>query len=276
MSGLEDTPAEPDTAVVIVNFRTPELTLEAACSVASEPEVAEIVVVDNGSGDGSAQTLRSHLADPRAVVVESSTNLGFGRGLNLGVRSSTSPLVLALNSDAMLQRGSLRLLRRTLLADESIGVVAPAVYGAGRSELQGAAHGVFPTLRAILLRTNVNPPETLWPDWVSGVAMLMRRSDFAAVGGFDPDFTMYLEDVDLCRRFRAAGKQVRRELSAAVVHVGGGSWSSSNDQFGQAHRSRTLYFRKAGVSPAERLAVQVIRAAHAVARAVPRRRRTAG
>jgi len=268
---------DADVAVVIVNFRTAALTLDAVRSVAAEPEVAEIVVVDNDSGDGSADLLRSSLrAETKARVVESSANVGFGRGLNLGARHCTSPLLFLLNSDAALTAGSLRPLRRALLADASIGIVAPAVYTGDGQEFQGGAHGVFPTLGAIARRTNHRPPDTLWPDWVSGVAMLLRRADFEALGGFDPDFTMYLEDVDLCLRLRGAGKRVRREVAAAVTHLGGRSWRTYDAQSDQAQRSRVLYYRKAGYPGRARLAVGAIRVAHlAVAKARRSLRRAA-
>lgn len=272
---MTPTAGDADVAVIIVNFCTAELTLSAVRSVAAEPEVAEIVVVDNDSGDGSAGLLRSHLAgESRAQIVTSSTNVGFGGGLNLGTQHCTSPLLLLLNSDAALVASSLERLRRTLLADASVGIVAPAVYAGDGEELQVGAHGVFPTLGAIVRRTNHHPPETLWPDWVSGVAMLVRRADFDTLGGFDPDFRMYLEDVDLCLRMRAAGKRVRRELAAGVTHLGGGSWRASDAQFDQAQRSRIVYYRKAGYSGQARLAVGAIRLAH-LARARMRRRRLA-
>ncbi|MEA2716233.1 MAG: hypothetical protein QOI99_550 [Actinomycetota bacterium] len=268
---------EADVAVVIVNFRTAELTLEAVRSVTPEPGVAEIVVVDNDSGDGSADVLRSGLAEePRARLVESASNLGFGRGLNLGIGQCTSPLLLLLNSDATLVTGSLEPLRRALLTDASIGIVAPAVYTGDGEELQAGAHGVFPTLAAVARRTNHHPPETLWPDWVSGVAMLLRRADFEAVGGFDPDFEMYLEDVDLCRRMRAAGKRVRREMGAAVVHLGGRSWRTYEAQSDQAQRSRVLYYRKAGYAGQARMVVGAIRLTHLALARVRRRRPAAG
>jgi GT2 family glycosyltransferase len=270
---MTGTPVGGDTAVIIVNYRTKELTLEAARSVVAEPEVAEIVVVDNDSGDGSEEFLRSQLSqERRARVVASPTNVGFGRGLNLGVECSTAPLVLLLNSDATLVAGSMGAMRRALLEHDSVGIVAPAVYSADACDLQTAAYGVFPTLKAVALRTNHNPRETLWPDWVSGVAMLIRRSDFVAIGGFDPDFRMYLEDVDLCRRIRDAGKCVRRELSASVIHLGGRSWHASREQSNEAQRSRVLYYRKAGYSAADRFLVEAIRVAHLVGQRVRRRR----
>ncbi len=261
-------------AAVIVNYRTKELTAEAARSVANEPGVEEIVIVDNDSRDGSVDYLRTHLTDPRAGVVPSPSNVGFGQGVNLGARQCTAPLVLILNSDAVLLPGSLAALTRTLLADETVAIVAPAVYEAETGDLQAGAHGVFPNLKAILLRTNRRPPETLWPDWVSGVAFLLRRRDFEEVGGFDPEFRMYLEDVDLCRRFRAAGRTIRRELAAGVVHVGNRSWTAESFTVAldQALRGRAAFYRKAGYSVAERMALDVIRRGHMLLQRTPFRR----
>lgn len=258
-------PDHQDTAVVIVNYRTMDLTLQAVQSVISEPGVQEIVIVDN-SGDGSADLLRSSIKDARAVIVEAPVNLGFGQGVNLGARHSMSPLLFALNSDALVLPGSLLRLRETLLNRDSVAVVAPAVYRNDEPELQPGAYGVFPTLKTVLLRTNRNPPETVWPDWVSGVAFMIRRHDFESVGGFDPEFHMYLEDVDLCRRIRATGKVVRRELSAGVLHVGGQSWLCSRNQMDRARRSRVIYFEKAHRSRNERLAIRFLGMAYAILR----------
>ena len=248
-----------DVAVVIVNYRTAELTVAAARSALSEPEVAEVVVVDNASDDGSLGHLQEQLegSSPPVAVVGSDRNLGFGRGCELGVSRSTAPLLLFLNSDATLSPGSLGVLRSTLLSDPELGVVAPFVYGPDGQTRQ-VSHGVFPSLRSIVARTNLRPPATLEPDWVSGVAMLARRADHAAAGGFDPGFVMYMEDIDLCRRLRAAGKGIRLVPDAAVRHVGGASRRSSVEQRRQHHRSQRLYFEKAG---AGRLTVALVRAA---------------
>ncbi len=99
--------AGTSTAVVIVNYRTRELTARAVQSVIGEPEVTEVAVVDNGSGDGSPEFLRAELDDPRVRVIESASNAGFGQGANLGARSCTAPLLFLLNSDATLLPGSL-------------------------------------------------------------------------------------------------------------------------------------------------------------------------
>lgn len=244
------------TSVVIVNFRTMALTVKAIASVLSEEEVQEVVVVDNASGDGSADHLRRAFADDRVRVVESDRNRGFGPAVNLGAASCTSPLLLILNSDAALLPGSLGRLARALAGDDSIGVVAPAVYEPDGRTLQPGAYGRLPARRDIFFgHGRINPSaensDEATPGWVSGVAMLLRRADFEAVGGFDEGFGMYFEDIDLCRRLRDAGNSVRREPTAAVVHGLGQSWQSRRDQRRRFHQSKLRYFQKLGATRLE-------------------------
>lgn len=253
----------PDVAVVVVNFRTQELTVDAVRSVLVDPAVAEVVVVDNGSGDGSAAFLRSALSDPPVRVVESPTNLGFGRGVNLGVAASHAPFVFLLNSDAVARPGALDALRRVLAEDSGVGVVAPAVYLADGRTLQDGAYGPMPAPRALLRtkhggRGRRSDRSDCAPGWVSGVAMMMRRDVFESIGGFDPDFVMYLEDVDLCRRIRDAGMLVAREPSASVVHLGGRSAMMPADRVEQFHRSKAVYLRKAGAGPLQLWSASVL------------------
>jgi N-acetylglucosaminyl-diphospho-decaprenol L-rhamnosyltransferase len=255
------------TSVVIVNYRTADLTCAAVASALDEPETGEVVVVDNASGDGSADHIRATFAgEPRVRVVDSDRNRGFGAGVNLALAGCRLPLVLILNSDATLVAGSLGRLAATLAADDAVGLVAPAVYLSDGRTLQPGTYGRLPERRDIVssggwvsTRTEGSAgADELTPGWVSGVAMLVRRADLLAVGGFDESFTMYLEDVDLCRRLAMAGKSVRREPAAAVVHHGGKSWRSPREQVRRFHQSKLRYFEKLGVTPAERWCIRVV------------------
>ncbi|MDQ4067944.1 MAG: glycosyltransferase family 2 protein [Actinomycetota bacterium] len=268
MSPLPDTPAEDSrTSVVIVNYRTKELARAAVQSVLAEPRVGEVVVVDNASGDGSTDFLRRAVDDPRVRIVESSMNRGFGPGVNLGVAQSTLPLVLVLNSDAALRPGSLEPLIACLTARDDTGLVAPAVYAADGRTLQWGAYGELPRRRDILLgrrsegllgRRDLSHES---PEWVSGAAMLIRRVDFEAMGGFDERFEMYFEDLDLCRRLRAPGSMVRRCPEAAVVHRVGGSWQSDIEKRRRFHASKLVYYEKLGASRLELHYVRMVGAA---------------
>lgn len=240
----------PDVSVIIVNYRTKELTLAAAVSALAEPEVRQVIVVDNASGDGSAELLEASLPASGSVLIRAPTNLGFGRAVNLAARAADGTLLLLLNSDATILPGAVSTLAEALLADASVGVVAPAVYEADGRTLQPGAYGRFPHVFPAPFRSQNDDGDVRAVDWASGVALLLRKDDFHAVDGFDESFVMYLEDVDLCRRLNHQGKTVRREPAAGVVHLGGQSWRSSADKRSQYHRSKITYFRKEGAGPA--------------------------
>jgi N-acetylglucosaminyl-diphospho-decaprenol L-rhamnosyltransferase len=253
---------------IIVNFRTKELTLDAARSVLSEPETNSVIVVENGSGDGSREWLRDQLAgSPGANVVDAEKNLGFGGGNNLGGRAATAEYVFLLNSDATLEPGGLAPLVKCL-ENPSVGVVAPAVVLANGYQVQPDAQGIFPTPGAILSRRAAKQIDSLEPDWVTGAAMMMRRTEFLDLGGFDENLFMYLEDVDLCKRYRDRGLRVVRELSSKVIHLGGGSKESTRAQKEQFARSTDYYLKKHGFGRASRTAVKVVRAAYRMLRGV--------
>jgi N-acetylglucosaminyl-diphospho-decaprenol L-rhamnosyltransferase len=252
---------------IIVNFRTKELTLDAARSVLSEPETNSVIVVENGSGDDSLEWLQTQLKDTKAKVINAERNLGFGGGNNKGIWAATADYVFLLNSDAFIERGALSALTKRL-DDPSIGVVAPAVYLEDGEQLQTDSQGIFPTPAAIVSRKAAKPIDSIEPDWVTGAAMMMRRSELLELGGFDENLFMYLEDVDLCKRYRDLGLRVVRELSAKVIHLGGGSKESTKAQKEQFAKSTDYFLKKHGFGPASRTTVKALRAAYRLMRGV--------
>ena len=268
----------PGVAVLVVNYRTPGATVRAVRSVVADPEVAEVVVVDNASGDGSAEELREAFAGaPAVVVVAAPTNLGFGRGVNLAARRSRAPLLLVLNSDAEVGEPGIGPLVGALAHDPGAALVAPEVRRPDGTP-QPDAYGRLPRLGPLDRGWGrPGPGDDARPGWVSGVAMLVRREDFEAVGGFDPDFAMYLEDVDLCRRLAARGRWLAREPGAVVTHVGGASTRSRADRVALYHASKVRYLEKAGagwgpVTLARAVAVGRVGAARLAARLGDRHR----
>lgn len=212
--------------VLIVNFRTKELTADAVLSALQEPETAQVIVVDNCSGDDSYEFLRTRFqSEPRVVIVESPKNAGFGSGNNLAASQGSAPWLFLLNSDATLHRGSLALLLECAKAHPEAGILAPSVY-LRDGQLQADAVGVFPTAWAILTRRSTQYPTHDSPDWVGGAALLISRKEFEAVGGFNEAIFMYYEDVLLCWNIRKLGKTILRCPAAGVTHLEGGSKQS--------------------------------------------------
>ncbi len=252
-------PSDRNVDTIIVNYKTPDLTIHAVKSVLAEPETASVIVVDNASGDGSAAKLTAEFANtPSVKIIASDKNLGFGGGNNLGAENATAEYIFLLNSDAFVRPGCLAALRKTLVENPNIGLVAPAVYLKETGALQDATHGVFPTPANIFLRRNTVTTADLAPDWISGVAFLARREEFRKIGGFDLDYFMYYEDVDLCRRYHQSGYRMQREMSAEIVHALGQSMNMAARRKA-AYESQDVYLKKSGVGPFTRAMVSVCR-----------------
>ncbi len=222
-------------AAVVVNFNTARHLRRCLSSVRDEG-VAGLVVVDNGSSDDSAQIAET----AGATWVSSGANVGYGRAANLGAalpETSECPLILVCNPDIELRPGALAALRSTLDENPAVGMVGPkllntdgTLYPSARAfpsmvdAVGHAALGLFVPANPFTRRYRLadwDHSEAALVDWVSGACFLVRREAWEKVGGFDPAYFMYMEDVDLCWRLGEAGWQVAYEPSAVVVHAQG-------------------------------------------------------
>lgn len=231
--------ARASVTVVIVNWNSWSLLKRCLDSLAPAISAGEsdVLVVDNGSTDGSAD--RCRVEYPAVRVVASDRNLGYGAGNNLGVASTSAEFVFLLNSDAIVPPGTIAALTAAVRSDDRVALAGCRLLNEDGSIQLSCMR--FPTLWLIavqelllyrlfpkLPRMFAEPPMRVRPgacDWVYGAAMLVRRRAFDAVGGFDPGFWMYAEEMDLCYRLTAAGWSVLFDPSSTVVHLGEGSWA---------------------------------------------------
>ncbi len=248
----------PDVTAVIVNYRTPELTKGAARSCLSEPDVSEVIIIDNASGDESADILTNTFRGQRVRVMENDSNEGFASATNKGINRSRTEYAFVLNSDAFVLEGAIGILLERMRADAEIGVIGPEVLLDDAKTPQPGNYGPFPSARSIFLRdqTVENPLE---PDWISGVAMMVNRRFMLEIDGFDNEYFMYFEDVDLCRRIWEHEKRVVREPKAKVIHFGGKSNVSSFRRKRMYYASQDRYLENARVSPLVRNMVKLSR-----------------
>jgi GT2 family glycosyltransferase len=227
-------------AVAIINWNTRNLLRDCLRSVFADApgESVEVVVVDNGSTDGSAEMVRAEFPDVRLEVLHN--NPGYGAASNVAFQQCTAPYVLLLNSDTVLRRGTLRTLAWELDAHPRAGIIGPRLLNADGS-LQASCFPFpgpivplfkrqpFAGLAQLLPRLGDRFPVRFGHDvdrrvpWVVGAVLAIRREAFDAVGGFDESFHMYFEEVDLCYRMREAGWETRFTPAAEVVHLGGAS-----------------------------------------------------
>lgn len=223
--------------VAVVSFNTRELLQRCLRSiVAARP--CELVVVDNGSTDGSVELVRDEFPGVRLIVNE--RNVGYGAAANQALASAGASAVLLLNSDTVLAPTALSALEAYLAAHPRAAVVGPRLANAdgslqrstypfpsagdallGESGLHLLVRRV-PVLRERVLRTWRHDDARPVP-WVLGAALAIRREPFEAVGGFDEAYFMYGEEVDLCRRLREAGFETHFAPVTTVLHLGGAS-----------------------------------------------------
>jgi GT2 family glycosyltransferase/glycosyltransferase involved in cell wall biosynthesis len=232
-------------SVVLVNYRGAQDTIACLRSLADldwPADRLELVVVDNASGDGSAEAIRD--AVPEAIVVESPLNTGFAGGCNLGVAKASGEYVAFLNNDARAAQGWLSAAVETLESDDRIGCVACKVLD-WEGRLVDYVDGAL-TWYGMGYKREVERPDSSEYDhakdvlFATGAAMVMRATVFRDVGGFDERFFMFYEDVDLGWRLNLLGYKVRYEPRSLAFH----KHHATMKKFG-SYRERYLLERNA-------------------------------
>jgi GT2 family glycosyltransferase len=259
--------AAPRVQIVIVNWNGGDWLRRCAASIAAYGGAAvdRVVIVDNGSVDGSADPDVPGLAPD---IIRTGENLGFGRACNRGAAGAAADYLLFLNPDAALEAGTLAtaLAFMESAAAAEVGVCGIRLVGEdGETQRHcarfpnarsfiGAATGLgalFPRAFPPLPMTDFDHLESRPVDHVIGAFYLIRRPLFEELGGFDERFFVYLEDLDLSRRVREAGRSVYYLAGARAFHKGGGtSEQVKARRLYYALSSRLLYafkhFRAAG------------------------------
>jgi N-acetylglucosaminyl-diphospho-decaprenol L-rhamnosyltransferase len=214
---------------VVVSFEARE---HLARCLASLTHDVDVVVVDNASLDGSAALVRERFPAARLLALD--RNIGFGAACNLGAGESTSEFLLFLNPDTIVRRGAIKQLLACIEQGQDIALVAPTLLNAdGSIQLSVLTYpGIFASGRPAVTAFPVadTRPTRRFGDLVDeypvGAALLVRRRAFVEIGGFDPRFFHFYEELDLCKRLTEAGWRIRLCPQAEIEHVGGGSSSS--------------------------------------------------
>jgi len=259
-----------DVDILVVNYNTANLLPEmfAAIAAAVDDKNVRFLVVDNASTDASVTVLKERYPDIYLEV--NSTNLGFGRANNQLLPRISAKYALLLNTDAFVSPDTLTKTVAYLDKHPACGVLGVRLVGRDGT-LQPSCRN-FPTpFNLFLTKTGLAqlfPAVSLmddmaWDhatarecDWVPGCYYLIRREVIDQVGLFDPRFFLYYEEVDHCRRVKAAGWQVVYFPDTEVVHIGGESAKSAGELTDSGRQlsalqveSELLYFRKHYGSP---------------------------
>jgi GT2 family glycosyltransferase len=246
-------------SIIIVSFNTRADLERCLDSLQATPPAIghEIIVVDNGSSDGSAAAARQR---PGVRVIETGVNRGFSAANNAGIRSSTGELLLLLNSDTVVPAGAIDALAAELRRDPHAAAIGPRLVDAeGRAELsfgrmlnpltelrqRRLVHGVQQRQPGAVAQVEKMTRQRQAPDWVSGACLLVHRADAEAVGLLDERFFMYTEDVDFCAALRARGRRIRFTPAVEIVHLRGRSAATAPAATRAAYRrSHLAFYRK--------------------------------
>ncbi len=227
-----------DLSIIIVNFKTAELTLACIRSLYEyAPKCSfEVILVDNGSQDDIQPRVESEF--PKVRFIETGDNVGFSRANNLGIHNSNGDYIVLLNSDVKLIEPVWDVLLETMRQQPDLGVLGCREVGAeGRYQL---SCGHFPNfineiIRKIMhYRLSINDHHIRdyldekysalgKVDWVSGSCFMVRRKALVDSGLLDEQFFMYFEDIDLCRRIQNKGWGIRYTPAVTICHYGGRS-----------------------------------------------------
>lgn len=234
----------PDSvAISIINYRTGDLTIAAAQSVLDDLDArdASVIIVDNASGDGSAEEISTWISETRDVrlrLVNSKTNSGFSGGHNQAMAAAPeADFYLVLNSDALLRPGFFDAILSTAEANPNVGLFAPQLewddgevqpscfrFPGPASEMMRAARtGPLERLFRARATTLPLPPDPDGIEWASFACILLRGDMVRAIGPMDEGYFLYFEDSEYALRARRAGWSVMHVPKARAVHFRGGS-----------------------------------------------------
>ncbi len=251
------------SVIIVAADSGPPLRECVARALASSVPV-ELILVDNASRDGVPQALaRAHEHDERLRVIYNHANLGFGPAVNIGARQAYGDALLVLNPDCLLEKDTLARMLDVLHAHPDAGVVGAVVCGADGTPDPASRRG-DPLLRRSLNTMTGRakreagdarhegvdvpgpiPQEPIEAENVSGALLLLPRTLFEHLHGFDEGYFLHCEDLDLCRRVRNAGHAVWLAGDVRVLHAKGGS-SRHRPVFVSWHKHRGMWrwFRK--------------------------------
>ena len=243
-------------AAIVVTYDSEETLDDCLQRLREADGVTEIRVIDNDSSDASLEIVQRHaVADPRLRFIANPDNPGFAVACNQGAADSRAPWLAFVNPDCLVETDSLARMLGHALQDDLMLVGADLVDEDGlRDSAARRRDPDFKGMLAAMLRdpslarlgVEVEPTHALQSvDAVSGALMLLPRTLFVRIGGFDEAYRLHVEDLDLCRRVRDVGAAVAVANDVRVVHVRGVS-SRGRPLFVEWHKHRGFcrYYRK--------------------------------
>ncbi len=246
-----------DISIIIINWNTRDLLLSCLSSIYENISVTigyEVIVVDNGSTDGSVDAVKK--AYPQVIVIENRKNLGFAAANNIALKKITGRYALLLNTDCILTKGSVDELFNFMEAHTDAGLCCGQLLNPDGSKQNSFAN--FPCLLSYL--SNESLLKLVWPsrypskyrsypapikvDSCIGACMMIRKKALDEIGAFDEDYFFFFEETDLCYRMKEAGWNIYFVPSARIYHMQGKSVGSGALPRAMFYRSRYIFLKK--------------------------------
>lgn len=255
--------SEIDISVIIVNYNVKDLLLQCLRSIqqAAKNISVEIIVIDNHSSDGSVNFLKPLF--PSVEFISLKENIGFGRANNIGIEKAKGRYILILNPDTILEEETLEVMRDYMEAHPEVGIAGCKVLNPDGTFQLACRRGfptpwsafcklfglqkLFPKSRffAKYNQTFKDINESYNIDAVVGAFMFCRKEVFDDLDGFDPDFFMYAEDIDLCYRASKNGWKIAYVHSTSIIHYKGESTKrSSINEVKHFYKAMEIYSKK--------------------------------
>ena len=228
-------------------------------------EKYKIIIWNNNSlpdqeAKGLAQLVKNLSAQVPTKIVNYHHNIGFARANNQAAQIAKGNFLIFLNADTLITQNIFQPLARLYSQLSYVGALSPTILLSDGKTPQPFSSGDFPTLANTLFQTakkqahnlsalNFSSKNHSWPqacDWVSGACLFISQKVFQRINGFDPQFFLYFEDIDLCRRLSKFGYQNYVAPAVKIIHLGGGSFldKNSSKQLRAYDTSQDLYFAK--------------------------------
>ena len=225
-------------SIIIISYNVRSYLAHAIDAIIkSEYKELEIIVVDNNSYDGTCEYLKEHYDNVSSInIITNKENIGFGKAVNQAAKIATGKYFLILNPDTIIEEETISELVDYLYNNKNVGMVGPKILNSDGT-LQLACKRSFPTIKVALPKilgvdrifpnskwagkynlTYLDPEEIHAVDAISGSCMLIREETFKKLNGFDEQFFMFGEDLDLCTRIWENGLEVHYVPKTKIIH----------------------------------------------------------
>lgn len=240
-----------EISIIILNYKSKHYLKNNLASIYDKiiPQIScEIIVVNNDEKE-NVEEIKKEL--PNIKIVDHKKNIGFGAANNLGVKIAESRYLFFLNPDCEIISDNIRKVIDEFESYKNIGIVGSQLLGDGGNVQKWSAGAEISLFNILKNNLGVSKSQKIWQsrnlieaDWVAGTAMFIKKELFEKIGGFDGQFFMYFEDVDLCKRIKKTGKKVIYLPAFQVLHKSGRSYRDKKIQKKHYYDSQEYYFKK--------------------------------